>query len=80
MLLVANFANAKLWKNHEKLLKPWQTGPHLRVFRESYPESINMTGFRLFTTMFTLNKVTSALERVKTITNLIGILIVKSSP
>ena len=36
MLLVANLAITKWCKKPEKLLKPWQTGTHLRVLSKSY--------------------------------------------
>ena len=52
MLLEANLANTKYCKNPEKSLKPWHIGTHLRVLREGYPMSTNMTGFRWFSKLF----------------------------
>ena len=48
VLLEANLANTKYSKNPEKSLKPWHIGTHLRVLREGYPMSTNMTDFRWF--------------------------------
>ena len=39
------YNNAKI---HEKWLKPWHNGTHLRVLSESYLMNTNMTGFRWF--------------------------------
>ena len=36
MLLVAYWANTELWKKHEKCLKPWHMGTHLRVLIWEY--------------------------------------------
>ena len=44
MLLVTNLAITKLCKILWKWLKPWQMGPYLRVFSESYLMNTNMTG------------------------------------
>ena len=51
-LLVANLANTNWCKNPEKWLKPWQMGTHLRVLRESFLMSTNMTGFGWFSKTF----------------------------
>ena len=48
MLLVANLANTKRCKKHEKLLKPWQMGTHLRVLGESFQMNTKTTGFQCF--------------------------------
>ena len=48
MLLVANLAITKSCKNHEKLMKPWQMGTHLRELSKSFPMNTNMTGFNGF--------------------------------
>ena len=47
LLLGLNLANTIIYKKHEKWLKPWRVGPHLRVLSESYPMNTNMTGFKL---------------------------------
>ena len=49
MLVVANFANAKLRK---KTPETMAYGIHLRVLNESYPMNTNMTGFRCFSKTF----------------------------
>ena len=52
MLVVAKFANTKLRKNPEKLLKPGQMGTLLKVLSESFPMNTNLTWFRRFSKIF----------------------------
>ena len=52
MVLVAKLACTKYHKNPGKSLKPWHMGTHLRVLREGYQMSTNMTGFRWFSKIF----------------------------
>ena len=52
MPLVANFAEHKMMQKHEKLLKPWHMGTHLKVLSESYPMNTNKTGFGWFSKKF----------------------------
>ena len=67
VLGVANLANTKCYKNHDKWLKPCHIGAHLRVFSKSYPVITNRTGFTSiwFSKIFAsvrLTKEASALE------------------
>ena len=43
---IKGLANTKLCKEHEKSLKPWHMGTHLKVHGECYPMITNMTGFK----------------------------------
>ena len=52
MLVVANLANTKWYKNPKKLAKPWEMGTHMRVLLEIYPMNTTMTGFRRFSKIF----------------------------
>ena len=52
MLLVANFAKTKWCKKHEKCLKPWHMGTHLRVLSVSLLMNTNTTGFRWLSKAF----------------------------
>ena len=55
MLLAANLANTKWWKNPEEWLKLWRIGTHLRVLSRSYLMNTNMIGFRWFSKIFASN-------------------------
>ena len=68
MLLVANLANTKWWKNNWKTLETCHVGTHLRELRESFPMNTNMTGFRWFSKNFvfsSLDESSLIMERVK---------------